>query len=72
MRCMGLKIGMSDQHHRYYKYTMFRQNPSGDPTIPWYLTWNDPIRDHEGLRFSDQNYHPKNQLHNTFLVPWQH
>ena len=34
---------MSDEHHRYYKHTKFRQNPRGDPKFLVDLTWNDPL-----------------------------
>ena len=39
--CMRLKIGIGDEHHRYYKYTQFRQNLRGDPTISqWFdMEW---------------------------------
>ena len=30
------------------------------------------IRDHEGLGFSGQKYHPKTSLTNTFMAPWQY
>ena len=39
---MGPKVGMSGEHHRYYKHTKFRQNPRGDPKFLVDLTWNDP------------------------------
>ena len=42
MWCMGPKVGMGGEHHRYYKHTKFRQNPRGDPKFLVDLTWNDP------------------------------
>ena len=42
MWCMGPKVGMSGEHHRYYKHTKFRQNPRGDPKFLVDLTRNDP------------------------------
>ena len=42
MRCMWLKVGMGDEHHRYYKHTKFRQSPRGDPKFLADLTRNDP------------------------------
>ena len=43
MWCMGPKVGMGGEHHRYYKHTKFRQNPRGDPKFLVDLTRNDPI-----------------------------
>ena len=31
MWCMGPKIGMGDEYHRYSKHTEFHQNPRGEP-----------------------------------------
>ena len=42
MRCMELKICMSDKHHRCYTPTKFCQNPRDDPKFLVDLTWNDP------------------------------
>jgi len=42
MWCMGPKVGMGAEHHRYYKHTKFHQNPRGDPKFLVDLTWNDP------------------------------
>ena len=33
MWCMRQKIGMGDEHHRYYEHTKFHRNLRGDPTI---------------------------------------
>ena len=33
---------MGGEHHRYYKYTKFCQNPRGDPKFLADLTRNDP------------------------------
>ena len=43
MWCMGPKVGMGGEHHRYYKHTKFHLNPRGDPKFLVDLTWNDPI-----------------------------
>ena len=42
MWCMGPKVGIGGEHHRYYKHTKFRQNPRGDPKFLVYLTRNVP------------------------------
>ena len=39
MWCMGPKVGMGGEHHRYYRYTKFRQNPRGDPKFLVDLTY---------------------------------
>ena len=33
MWCMGPKVGMGGEHHRYYKHTKFCQNLRGDLTM---------------------------------------
>ena len=39
---MWSKVGMGGEHHRYYKYNKFHQNPRGDPKFLVDLTRNDP------------------------------
>ena len=40
MQCMWSKVGMGGEHHRFYKYTKFRQNPRGEFLVD--LTRNNP------------------------------
>ena len=42
MRCMELKISISDKHHRHSKHTKFCQNLRVVLSIVYDWAWNDP------------------------------